>query len=367
MFLAFWAHVSYFVMDFALYLILLAVFFILLIWAVFKIYKANASEAKKKVLMAIMFGLFSLVLAFAFFEAYFRYKYDQSDGLGFLDTNVRWTARHVVFNTYGYRDRDFFVKKKPGVFRIGVVGDSLTMGYGIKNVNQRFSDILEKKLNNSGIKAEVYNLGVAGLDTCSEITQFEKVKQLNFDLIVWEYFLNDVEPCTDSAGAKILVNQKVKINPVIDFVRKQSFFFDFVYWRYSNAYLKTYAQLRTADLSQYKNQQVLKNHLSDIATFSKNLQDDTSTHKVIVMIFPFLIFLDNNYPAKDIHKMLAAKFQEQNDSVIDLLPYLLDKNKRNLMVNRFDSHPNEYVHDLAASLLYGRIVRIMASASATTK
>lgn len=354
-----WGHVSYFLIDFALYLILLIVSAVLFGYSVLKIYRAEFGENRKKQLLVLIFSVFLLVVMYSFLEGYFRYRYDQSDGLGFLKTNARWFDRHVVFNTYGYRDRDFTLSKKPREVRIGVIGDSITMGYGIKNVENRFSNLLEKKLKRNGINAQVYNIGQSGVDTCSEIKEFNRVKQLNFDIMIWEYFVNDVQPCDKSTGKQVIIHQNARMNPAVNFLRRTSFFFDFIYFRFSSVHESTYFKLRTADLAQYHNPAVLKNHLQDVTILSKMLQDNSTTHKVVVVFFPSLFLLDRNYPAKGIHTMLDKYFQEQGNSVIDLLPYLIDKSKNNLIVNRFDSHPNEYVNDMVANLLYGRIVRII--------
>ncbi len=356
-----WAHLSYFLNDFKVFLVLIFASFVFLIYFANKIFKSRLSEESKKKLIAAFFALFLLILIFSGFEAYFRYRYDQSDGLGFLDTNVRWMARHVVFNTYGYRDRDFQLAKKAGVIRIGVVGDSLAMGYGIKNVNNRFSNLLEKKLNDHGFKTEVFNMGVSGLDTCSEIIEFNRVKQLNFDLIVWEYYPNDIQPCKGSTGGSIILKRFNSINPVMHFFLDQSFFFDYAYWKLSPTYGNTFRDLRIADLSQFTNSPVLRMHLDDVATFSAVLQQNTTTHKVVVVVFPFLFLLNKNYPAAGIHHTMDAYFKKQNDEVIDLEPYLVKTKNTSLMVNNFDSHPNEYVHALAADKLYDKIVPIVKS------
>ncbi len=368
MFLKIWAHLSYFLNDFKFFLVLLIVSFVLLIIGVVKVFKSSRSDTFKKFFLTFFFSLFLLIFLFSFFEAFFRYRYDQSDGLGYLDTNQRWLERHVVFNTYGFRDRDFTVAKKHGVIRIGVLGDSLTMGQGIKEVSDRYSNLLEQKLKAHGYNAEVYNMGVSGFDTCSEIIQFGKVKQLNFDIMVWEYYPNDVQPCEKSTGTQVIIRQARKISPVVNFLRKQSFFFDFLYWRLSPAYTRTYTDLRNADFAQYGNKTVLQNHLKDVATLSANMQASTTTHKVVVVFFPFLFLLNRGYP-NVVHLIMNARFQKSGDTVIDLRSALMKKDKtgKSLMVNRFDSHPNELVNSIAADHLYDTILPIVASLSAQMK
>ncbi len=172
----------YFINDFKLYILLDTVTVILCFFLLIRIFKSNLPEINKKIFSALFFSLVLTILTFTSFEVYFRYIYDDSDGLGFLKVNKKWLERHVVYNAYFYRDRDFTTEKKEGLTRIGVLGDSLTFGAGVKNVNNRFSNLLEQKLQVAGKNVEVYNLGVPGIDTQAEIQQYEKVKNLNFDI-----------------------------------------------------------------------------------------------------------------------------------------------------------------------------------------
>src|SRR3989344_8860561 len=192
------ARISYFLADFWPYLILIFVSSALFLLAIYKIFKSELSFRNKKIGSSIIFTFLILIFTFSAFEFYFRYVYDESDGLGFLKVNERWHKRHVVYNNYFFRDLDFNSIKREGVVRIGVLGDSVAFGEGIKNVNNRFSNILEQKLQNAGFKVEVYNLGSSGYDTEGEIEQYQRVKQLNFDIIIWQYLLNDIQPLEKS-------------------------------------------------------------------------------------------------------------------------------------------------------------------------
>jgi len=45
--------------------------------------------------------------------------------------------------------------------------------------------------------------------------------------------------------------------------------------------------------------------------------------------------------------------------VIDMLPYLKGKKASELVVGHYDSHPNEFVHNLAAEKLYDAIIPLL--------
>lgn len=351
MLLTIWSRLSYFLQDFTLFLILLCITFAIFIYASFKIYKSRFSQKKKRLRLALVFTCFVTVLIFSIFEGYFRYVYDDSDGLGFLKVNERWHKRHVVFNNFFFRDRDFQEDKKEGVLRIGVLGDSITQGDGIKDVNNRFSNLLEKKLRDTGFNVEVYNLGKAGYDTQTEIEVYNNIKHLNFDLIIWEYFINDIQPKDKSTGTPIIAQNSHRAK-LLEFISNRSFFLDFLYWRFSTVYDKTITALHSADVNQYKNQFVLAQHKKDTTDFIKSLKKEN--RKVIVIMFPSISFLGDNYPVFT-NEIMLNHFSENKVEVINLYDFLKDQNPKVLRASRFDTHPNEKVHKLAAEKLFKKI------------
>lgn len=46
-------------------------------------------------------------------------------------------------------------------------------------------------------------------------------------------------------------------------------------------------------------------------------------------------------------------------ALIDLLPTLHNKQAKDLIINRFDTHPNEFVHKIAADKLYNAIIPLL--------
>lgn len=350
-----WAHLSYFLKDFWPYLILITSSFPLTTFVLFKIYKSHASPKKKRIFLSLTFFTLSLILVFSLFEGYFRYVYDQSDGLGFLKVNERWHKRHVVFNNFFFRDRDFVENKKEGTIRIGVLGDSIAQGDGIKNVDNRFSNLLEKKLQEAGFIVEVYNLGRAGYDTEGEIDVYNDIEHLNFDLIIWEYFINDIQPKDSSTGTPIIAKNSHRAK-ILENISSQSFFLDFLYWRFSTVYDKTIMALRSADVEQYQNPFVLEKHKKDISDFLKAFKDQNK--KVVVIMFPSIMLLGNNYPVFT-NEIMFNHFYQNEAEVVNLYDYLKDQNPNNLRASRFDTHPNESVHALAADKLFEKLKPIL--------
>lgn len=347
---------SYFLKDFAPYLVLDLLALLVFIYIAFQLTKLNKSEIMKKIIVSTIFFLLMIIITFSVMEAYFRFVYDDSDGLGFLKVNQRWMQRHVQYSAYDgffFRDRKFADAKEEGTLRIGVIGDSLAFGSGIKNPNDRFSNLLEKKLTGSAKKVEVYNLAIPGYDTEQEIDLYNKIKNLNFDIIVWEYFLNDIQPKDKSTGSEIISKNRQQ-GKITEFLSNKSYFFDYLYWRLSLRYDETLKELRYVDLNQYKDQQVLDRHIQDMNGFIDQLHEEN--RKVVAVIFPSLALLNNHqYEAVTAHDIVKKVFADEEVPAIDLLPFLIDKDKKDLEASRYDSHPNEFVHALAAQKLADEI------------
>ena len=250
------------------------------------------------------------------------------------------------------RDRNFKVEKPYGTIRIGILGDSITFGAGIANTKDRFSDILQKKFQESGINAEVYNLGVLGLDSHEEIKLYQDLSYLNFDIIVWQYYLNDIQPEDKGEPAEI-ISRDAYTSDLIRVLSKNSTFFDFLYWRFSSKYATTFDQLGSHYLQMYSDESILKSHEEELSKFIGELKEKDK--KIIVIIFPFIELIGPDYPANYVHDEMKSFFNSHDIEVVDLLSDLKDSNWKKLVASKFDTHPNEKVHKLAAEKLYEKL------------
>lgn len=345
-------RLSFFVKDFSFYIGLSLITFAFFIIFVLVLIKSKIKRKPKKILTALASLTISCILVLSIVEGYFRYVYDESDGLGFLQVNKRWFQRHVVYNNFFKRDKDFKIEKPAGSIRIGVIGDSIAFGQGIPNVHNRFSNILEKKLQASKINAEVYNLGTPGVDTHEEIKMYDDLSIFNFDIIIWQYYLNDIQPPIKDDIAQIIQKNTIS-NKTLDILSKNSAFFDFAYWRLSSKYSKTFSQLDIHYFKMYNDASILNSHEEELTKFIRLLKEQNK--KIVVIIFPLIELLGPNYPAAQIHTNLDSYFKSQKMEVIELLDYLRNSNSKELIASRFDTHPNEKVHKLAAEKLYEQI------------
>ncbi len=249
----------------------------------------------------------------------------------------------VKINSKGLRDYDYTFSKPANTYRILVLGDSITFGWGVE-LKDTYSKCLERKLNQAGLgaKFEVINTGVGNYNLKAEI-EFLKREGLKYqpDMIVLGYFINDAEV----------------LKPAKDyFLNTHSYFYVWVWSKLNLLKAKLFRNMNYINyyLSLYKDNSETKKN------FEKNVVElkEIVTRKKIPLIVVLIPELHNlrEYPFLKIHNYVKDLFK--NFEVIDILPYL-DKNKPPYFywVSREDPHPNKIVHKIIGEVLYKKIMR----------
>jgi GDSL-like Lipase/Acylhydrolase family len=105
-----------------------------------------------------------------------------------------------VVNKQGFRsERDFSYSKTDGVLRVIMLGDSHTQGYEARQ-DRTYAAIIERYLNERGLKIEVINTGVSGFSTAEAavLLEYEALKY-DPDVVILGFFANDMEDNTKSS------------------------------------------------------------------------------------------------------------------------------------------------------------------------
>lgn len=104
-----------------------------------------------------------------------------------------WYKKRVIrINSRGLRDEDFQTKAENDKRRILVLGDSFTWGVGV-NASDRYTDIMEERLNQDKDRYEVINTGVAGSGIKDFVQLFrERGKDYDPDVVVVSVASNDI-------------------------------------------------------------------------------------------------------------------------------------------------------------------------------
>jgi lysophospholipase L1-like esterase len=114
----------------------------------------------------------------------------------------------VSINSHGHRDREYAETRSPGVYRIVILGDSTTFGWGVP-AEETVAKILEAELNKAGAPGyrgfEVINAGVGNYNTVQEVTHYLTYdRAFHPNLVILEYFINDAEPVPAEHNASLL-------------------------------------------------------------------------------------------------------------------------------------------------------------------
>lgn len=329
--------------EFDVFYIVLLLSPILLIWLCVLIYrKRDVLSTSGWFLTGVMnllvlFALLSLVLVFG--ETYFRFFVDTTDSFALNKITSRWEKRHYQFNNYHWRDNvDYQLSKPNGSVRVTFMGDSFTAGHGIKNVDQRFTNIVRKNHPDW----EVHTLASNGFETDDIFETLQQSSKIGYetDLIVLVYNLNDISWL--SPEAQTIYSRIFSFNEQLSYLERESYFINTMTFRWkaiNDPDIRNYYHFvqNTYDGQLWHRQtqllQRISRHLRE-----KNVQ-------LMAVTFPFLDDLED-YKFGWVHDELGKFWNSEGVAHLDLLPAFSLHAGESLVVNPYDAHPNEYAHGL---------------------
>jgi len=123
----------------------------------------------------------------------------------------------------------------------------------------------------------------------------------------------------------------------------------------TTGYDETFRELNYAYLASYDDPDLSARHKQQISIFLNELKNNNIP--VIVIIFPFLNHPQLQVKAAPYEQQLSEWFEQgRAKGVIRLSKVLESISNKQLVVGRFDNHPNEIVHQFAAEQLYQKII-----------
>jgi lysophospholipase L1-like esterase len=233
--------------------------------------------------------------------------------------------------------------KPPNVYRVMMLGDSTTFGWGVREEDTA-AKFLERKLNAHPPpgydKVEVLNAGVGNYDTVQEVTYYEtRGRDFHPDLVVLVFFINDPEPVpVEKKG--LLIDRSYLIafgtNRFDGILRHIGMRPD---WK------QYYSSLYNDDKPGF---QACKKAL-------RSLADSTRSNgaKVLVALLPELHQINgDSYPFKAAHQKIEDVLAADRVPVLELIDGLKNRGpEETLWVTRQDDHPNAKANDLISSEL----------------
>jgi lysophospholipase L1-like esterase len=275
-------------------------------------------------------------------EVYYRFFFDTTESFGLTKHTQRWFRRHFRLNASGFRDSVpvYHPRAAPGQRRVSFLGDSFTAGHGIANVQDRFAN----RFRAVRPDCEVHVFAQIGWDTGHELENLKRSANAGYelDLLVLVYCLNDI---SDIAPDWQIAARRIYASSDPGYLVAHSFFFNTLYFRWKAAH--------DPDVSNYY-QFVRNNYEGAVWEEQKQrlraLRDEVASRggRLLVVTFPFLHALGPDYEYRQIHERLDRCWKELNVPHLDLLGIFESRPPAELTINRYDAHPNEQAHRMAA-------------------
>ncbi|MFQ5412907.1 MAG: SGNH/GDSL hydrolase family protein [Phycisphaerae bacterium] len=317
-------------------------------WCFFKFfprrrYRRTGMMLGNALVFACMLGAVALVA-----ETYLRFMSVATDSFGVTLPARRWFALYTDLNALGCRDRAWSMDKPPDVRRIAFVGDSFTYGWGVKRVEDRFTDMLQRRFDEATEeRVEVMNVAKPGWDTGDEIQPIAAmIRAYGVDEIVLCYVINDIErllPTSDDFDPKRPPQSQI-------FNTDSSMLVEYLYYRV--------VVPRKATVRRYEGW--LADGYADAGTWRRQRQrlgaimDLCRKHDVTfrVVLMPLLRTGTGRLDQAAIHEQLTRVFRAREVPLIDLLPVVSAERAEDLVVSGADAHPNERAHRMFADAIW---------------
>lgn len=279
--------------------------------------------------------IFSEILLRIFWNPpYLNPKYQRDDH--------SWLKENVVLNSFGYRDRQFNLEKKPGTYRIYSLGDSYTYGWYINNALLSYPKVLEKLLQERyGQTIEVINASKPGFNLVDEVLRFENQGMLfSPDLVIVGINIFDI--LGKDISTKYIDN---------DFIKNL------------RIYQLSLGNLERARVSKLIDRQIkdaYKDSSSEILKADTELQKLKSLTESIGAKFVLVIFpsfdpenSDKAYQYYQYNNQFKKLGVKNSISVLDLQDNFSNyQDKKGLVLNPTDPHPSIIANNLAANFIF---------------
>jgi lysophospholipase L1-like esterase len=309
------------------------------------------------------------------------YRYDPEIRYVMEPSQRGWIDDGLIsVNAMGFRGPEVISPKPSGLFRIAVIGDSVTLGWGVAD-DETFAAQVERHLHGRfpNQSLDVVNLGVGGYDTRQEVTLLKRnLALLEPDLVVVGFYSNDAPDAADdnggsgagtagAGGTRIAVShpengQALHMNPTPAagwnaWLRKSRAIY--VVGRAINRVLGKgeWGMARYSmelDILQGRDSPALDQAWKTVATQFGNLRTLADAHgfAVDVVILPCKEQVMGQYPHAKYQSRVRAIVEPLGFTVIDPLPVMAEsKTKGELYIPYDRNHPSAFGHRLIAETI----------------
>ena len=252
----------------------------------------------------------------------------------------------VNINSQRLRDREFTTTKPDGVYRILLLGDSMTFGWGAR-YEDTYAKVLEKMLNESPPdghqRFEVINTGVGNYNTVQEVAYFKQYGvQYEPDMVILGYYINDAEPIPRPKGGWLARHSYL-------YVATSSFIGAFGRKMESGpSWLSYYQKLYKDDQPAW---QACQQAIRDLITTCQE------TRMALTIFLVPELHSPQDYPFLEIQGKIETIAHEGNVPTVDPRTRLPAVDPLDLWVSPGDAHPNATAHRVFAEALFEHVTQ----------
>jgi hypothetical protein len=254
-----------------------------------------------------------------------------------LSASANITYEGVAYSTneWGMRDKPYTKEKPAGSYRIGMLGSSHAMGWGI-NDDETWENLVETRLNAEGLPYELLNFSVNGYDPIQKAMTLEQ-KMVDFDLDAVFMFCHRIEKqwLVSHLVNRVSRGQDMPNDFLRDIVKK------------ANVDQSTDAALSKIRLSAYG---------SDMLQYAFKEFVDTARANGIKPVFAFMPEMGRvSFSDRDIEELFGYAKEAGFEMIADYSDAYGDYAVKELRVADYDDHPNAKSHQLMAEEVYKTI------------
>lgn len=238
----------------------------------------------------------------------------------------------ILTNEWGFRGPA--VRQTPPPRRILVLGNSLTLGWGVSE-ELTWVRRVQKMFSEKGQDVEILNAGIGNSNVSRNVELFlTKLKELNPTDVLVQFFPRDGEIIPSGNDGYLIKNSQLAAMMSLYWPRL---------WRKSESLESHYRSVFSDDSEAFKE---TKSALELLASFAKNRKI-----RLYLVMTPEMRQL-SNYPLAFIHEKMHTLSKTFGYKYIDLIDQFRDLPESRIWNMPKDPHPNAYGHEIIAGTLF---------------
>jgi lysophospholipase L1-like esterase len=257
-------------------------------------------------------------------------------------------------NRAGFRGADTPRVPPPGVFRVALGGDSISMGSGVLE-QDTYAARVEAALNRParGVRYEVLNLGLSGLNATQVVRRLEKLAESHgAQLLVYGYTLNDIEG-PDYVSSSDGTSGPERLARYYRFHGSPSYLLRAVWPRLLALWEMAWRPPGTLEhdyrYNYFENEaawQAVEGAFDSLQAFAAE-----RGVCVLLLVHTGVAQLNRLYPFLDVMEKVEEAGRARGFTVVQSFPYFEGRDASALRLSEIDPHPNAAGHAVLASAL----------------